>query len=63
MKTHIHRKLRRAMSTVETGIALALIAVVVSTGGYYLSNNTSAELEDTADGIADPAHLAQKFLD
>ena len=62
MKTRIFRKFRRAISTVEMGVVLGLIALVVAAASYTLSGATSDELEETANGIADPAQLAQKFL-
>ena len=62
MRLRISRKLRRAMSTVEMGVALGLIAVVVAIGGYTLSTNTSADLDQTATEVADPSKLVDRFL-
>ena len=56
------RKRRRGASPAEVAVALALIAVAVLTGGYYLSTNTSSELEQTSNEIADPSALADRFL-
>lgn len=52
---------RRGMSAVQTAVVLVLIAVVVFIGVRSMSTNTSTDLETTADGLADPSKLVDRF--
>jgi hypothetical protein len=53
---------RRGVSLVQTSLVLVLIAAAVFFALRGLSTNTATDLEETADGIADPAQLADRFL-
>ncbi len=54
---------RGGLSTVETCLVLAFIAVAVVIGAALLSGPTNTRLQDTADGVGDPAELKQYFDD
>jgi len=52
---------RRGMSAVQTAVVLVLIAAVVFIGVRNMSTNTSDDLETTAEGLADPSKLVDRF--
>lgn len=49
------------MSAVQTAVVLVLIAAVVFIGVRNMSTNTSDDLETTAEGLADPSKLVDRF--
>jgi hypothetical protein len=49
------------VSLAQTAFVLCVILVVAFVAIRNLSTNTAADLEETADGIADPAELVDRF--
>ncbi len=55
------RGIRRGLGAVQAALVLALIAVVVYIGIQSMSGGTNTELNQTAEGLADPAKLVEQF--
>ena len=55
------RQRRRGMSAIQTAIVLAFVAVGVAFAANSMSSNTAADMETTAEGVADPGKLAERF--
>ncbi len=55
------RRVRRGMGTVEWVLVAAAIAVVVVVSVASLGTRVDGELGQTAQDIADPASLTQRF--
>ncbi len=55
------QSIRRGISSVDTAVVVAVIGIAVATGAYYTAGGANSELEQTSQGIADPAALANQF--